>query len=239
MRHTKTIVIEFVGIPGSGKTTIARSLIGELKDLGISTPSLNEIRRSLSFSKNKRAFLSFIFSLFKHASAYAFYFNAFRYLITKTPRRKENFLRTFVTLKTFALLNNIKNEKILILEEGVVQKCLSIDLNSIGSGLPPLLESCSFALNHQFEHHLFFLEIDPYTSTERVSSRGNKDHCRFDRFCKTEQFKLITIYKKRVDNTYHILKKNTHCHLVNSSHLPIHISSEILSKILGRHVHQR
>ena len=113
------MIIEFVGIPGAGKSTLARRYIKEIiKKRNIVVKTNEDIRRNFSVVE----LISILFS----PSCWLLTVHTIRLSLqyphnTRKIRRCYNFVKLFVRLKRY-----LKSNQIIVLEEGVLQLITSI-----------------------------------------------------------------------------------------------------------------
>lgn len=157
-----SIIIEFNGLPGTGKTTISRCLNKYLSENGIITLtdfSKNRIRRNHYSTLLNLSCLHLKWILFR-------YWNT----INTTDNRTG---RDFVIMHFFRMYKDFLNTKgcVLIKDQGIIQALLSMaHLNRINSSKP-----LDEVVKYLFRSDVMFVRIDCKTdvniSYDRINSR--------------------------------------------------------------------
>lgn len=122
------LIIEFVGLPGCGKSTVSHIVAKELEKKGIKvfepSYSLDNISTPL-IRKIKKILMTFLWMLCKPKDAKKLFLFLYKY-------QSSNFVRDFVSIaykKFFVFLN--KNKTCIILfDEGISQDCISLCMDN-------------------------------------------------------------------------------------------------------------
>src|SRR5690625_2120876 len=194
LRENNGKVIEFIGLPGSGKTTTTHELLNILSEQNVSFFTRNDMA-NLSIRNNRTIyFLILLFSTFLN---YKLVFYISVYIWNSKLFTKEDFNRFKNIYVRYYLISQLKkkaikeNVQFIILEEGVIHLLWCLLLDSKGTSKETLVNVLK-QLN--INNHLFvYLNLTNEIAAERVKKRVNINNSRFD---KLEFKELITIYEK-------------------------------------------
>lgn len=187
--------IEFNGIPGSGKTTICKSLSSELTKQGVNIEALQDYSFYYSKHKVKRIIDSlFEIAFVKHITLYAF-IEIFRNCKFKNVKIQ------LVTLRNYLLLHRclrIKKDCILISDQCIIQNVLScffdIEISST-CNLSESLETISYSLPMTLSVNVI---AEPSVADERMNNRNTREG-RLDWLSSEDRIKILEIQKKNLD----------------------------------------
>lgn len=122
----RNLIIEFNGIPGSGKTTLTNDLIIDLKKNEDSIEILKKRLKKPS-KKNARQLIGFLLGI-KPSSIKAGYF-VFMDLFKNKKINKENLLRIYSLIIVFDFYQKqcrLDNEEIIVADDGIIQQIISL-----------------------------------------------------------------------------------------------------------------
>lgn len=120
------IFLEFNGIPGSGKTTLANRLIAEMRDEPYSVESYHQIIKKPT-RKNIKNLLLYLFKL--KPSSYKIGYYAWMHLITNKKLSHENWLRVISIVVLFDLYQkkSLDNHgEVILVDQGIMQQIISM-----------------------------------------------------------------------------------------------------------------
>ncbi|MGD2027622.1 MAG: AAA family ATPase [Anaerolineales bacterium] len=195
------LIIEFIGLPGAGKTTIAQHMLAELNKAGYQCFSLSTLENPESVEKNKGGVLSkvgtFSYFLFSCLKDFRMCRDAFLYAWHVRPRRFENFKRFVVLLVRMNDLRTLlkENYDLIVLDQGILQNIWSIaatgDPPKNGKYLRQLLNS----VLSQVPEFVVHIDVDVDLAVERIHQRPTM-RSRFDRLSPRQAGILLTEYKR-------------------------------------------
>ena len=123
MNNCKAEIIEFYGLPGSGKSTISKMLINKLAEYNILCIDFNRY-----VYKNKRNFKALISGLFELRLKDIKLFYCYAILIIRQSNFKLNTIKVLCVCSNHLLLKSLFNKNIynyIILDQGFYKKwCL-------------------------------------------------------------------------------------------------------------------
>jgi len=175
-RNDKPIIIEFNGLPGSGKTTVAKHLLGILRQKEIRAENIDNIKKKLK-KDNKYWYL-------KHTNLKDIIIIIHLiFLLIKTKPFQKKRIRYIKTMYLLYLIYNkkLKNVEydIIVVDQGIVQAVISfyyLDGLSNNSYKKVLLR----LLNNLYQQLLIInCSIDPVNTMNRIAERDNNER-RFD-----------------------------------------------------------
>lgn len=196
-------IIEFLGLPGSGKTTITKELIEELKLLGLHTHDYDKIRDLKVFSDFK---IRTVPKLFKFVIFFVRNLYTYQNLVKQSKNASviisQRHKRSLVYLKTLFILDQLDNDSIVILEEGLLQNIWSLYLNSSLVDLTGVLELVHSNLDKYDKYTFVFLETDISIAASRI--QGRKKTFRQTRFNRMKDDVLKNTLKANENLMYRI-----------------------------------
>lgn len=120
------IFLEFNGIPGSGKTTLANRLIAEMRDEPYTVESYHQIIEKPT-RKNLKNLLLYLFKI--KPSSYKVGYYAWMHLITNKKLSHENWLRVIAIVVLFDLYQkkSLDNHgEVILVDQGIMQQIISM-----------------------------------------------------------------------------------------------------------------
>ena len=214
-----THVIEFIGLPGSGKTTIANSVIKLLEKEGYNCQSYKQIFDINSLDNKGKVLISFL------VKNLGFIFYMFLYTILSTSispaKKKYGLIRLTHLFKLIILFEQntqmMHNNDLVVLDQGITQCIWSITSMEANANIRVgvLKKSMSFKKNI-FPDVLVYVDVDQVTVLDRLRNRKSKcvfDHLPFDVTCAIFRNQSISY-----TNILNALKqvKNTHVLTIQS-----------------------
>lgn len=243
--YDKIMLIEFAGLPGSGKTTIKKLLIEIYDRLGYSCFSEEDLIKYRTNQYRLNRFCFFLQETFQFCAYYLsrplILFSLICYASQVKPFNKIRFKRIIVLLKMiykihFSYSIAEKNQsKLVIFDQGIVQAIWSL----IVDGHPPndkYLKLLLKTLKDSFSV-VVFLQIDSISSLARIQNRSCDDG-RFDRMNASEVRQLLEGHKEyieRIIENISGLNGKENIIYVNGNDDPA-INAIIINRFLGIHV---
>lgn len=126
----RNLIIEFNGIPGSGKTTLSNDLIADLKDSENSIESLKKLLKKPS-KRNIRQLISFLIKI-KPSSLKAGYY-VLMDLFRNKKIDKDNLLRIYALIIVFDFYQKKGSKdlkEIIVADDGIIQQVISLYFGS-------------------------------------------------------------------------------------------------------------
>lgn len=180
------VVVEFMGPPGAGKTTVAHGVIEELERQGLRCFGHSKASEPESIEKKSGGMLSKTMTLGRFAGVCVRHrrlaLAALRFARGVEARGLAGFRRLFVLLSRFGHLKRAMSEgyDVLVLDQGPLQNIWSIgttgDLRPGDRDLVPLVRHVVEDLAPIF----VLVELDPDLAVERIANRRTM-RSRFDR----------------------------------------------------------
>ena len=199
------IVIEFCGTPGVGKSTLCERIVLELNTIGLKTDYRQEWL--------KRIQSSVLMKLYRETyCVLSNYFRKYPKMIRKTATSDEKNLNIWLKriIEDDLFIISSKGNKIIILDDGVVQSITSIshekEINN---------ELVSAAVCAQKEiikkpYLIFNCSLDIPTNIDRIRKRN-----RHDRFFKYSNDELPVQLQQKRSNIEKVLRANESCKIVD------------------------
>lgn len=186
------IVLEFIGLPGAGKTTVFHQVVAQLKQQGVSVAAGDEILRSWK----KQPIWQRLGKLIPQTQ------NQWQILrqslLLATQVKPTNWLSFSKAIKTYANLKRIdaiaqaNNEQLILLDQGLLQEIWSIGL----TGTTPAIEDIKEELALIFSQRpiaIVDFQINIETAIQRIQNRPT-DQSRFDLMSQEAAQQLLSQY---------------------------------------------
>lgn len=184
------MIIELIGMPGAGKSTIVNSLMENAKELNIK--KYQDVVREQKLNKTRRIF--FIGFVLFHSLK-------FLPLFIEALKNSQNKSYTFIRLqKLLIMLYNIKmykGESIIIMDQGVMQLLVSIfGVNSQKKAIPynkylALIWKVMGIDNFK----LIYIKTQIIIAFERITNR-NKPNCEFNKMNPKDRITALIAYSE-------------------------------------------
>ncbi|HEY9675245.1 MAG TPA: hypothetical protein V6D11_27635 [Waterburya sp.] len=186
---SQPIVVEFVGMMGSGKSTITRLVLDELNRRGYQCPSQKKIVSWMAKSgfNNLPVSLGILqklcyYSKFSYLiSALQFplvAFKAYHFALSVSPQNRNSWQASRSSMNWMGIFNKyIRNSPYdaVVLEEGAIQYTLQIPLFGEQYSDNAQKQLISSLLTNQ-NHLVVFLKIDAETAMKRIQGRAAASH---------------------------------------------------------------
>lgn len=189
------LVVEFVGLPGSGKTTVSHLVTAKLEAKGIKIVSREEILKQWH-QKNVLQKLLQLFS--SNSNQWSILINSLTFAAQVQPINLQSFLQTgkvFFSVKRNDAVVRAGNCQIILLEQGLLQDAWSV---VITGSLPQLsyLQREMTSLFYKRSIAIVNLKIDLDTAVSRIKNRPSKKKkdSYFDLMDSEQAHSLLTKY---------------------------------------------
>ena len=189
------LVVEFVGLPGSGKTTVSHLVAARLEAKGIKIVSRQEILQQWH-QKNVLQKLLQLFS--SNSNQWTILVNSLTFAAQVKPLNLFSFVqagKVFVNVKRNDAVVRAENYQLILLEQGLLQEAWSI---VITGSLPQLsyLKREMLSLFYKRSIIIVNLKIDLDTTVSRIQNRARKKKkdSYFDLMGSEQAHSLLTKY---------------------------------------------
>lgn len=195
---SETIIVEFVGPPGAGKTTNCHSYTKMLKKKGLCVLTLQDIKdylRNLYFPVKVLLLLKTALQLFPTLFSYARTLLAHR-IFSISPIIR--FLRISVFHAAMKQILRSREVDIVLLEQWMIQELWSATIFK-----PTSYQELEKKLQKYYLHtdQVVYFDIDLETASERISTRSS-NLSRFDRMDANSRMKSLQQYTTYLYNLY-------------------------------------
>lgn len=178
-RQKDISIIEFIGLPGAGKSSLASEVIRELKESGYQCYNHEQVFKNSSISNKWLHALCYYLKNIQLATL------LFLYTLRSSPfnwrnlkyncSRLQHLLKMIVMLEK--TLQKTKNSSVMVFDQGIVQCVWSITSLS-GTANEKILKKCAALKKHIFPGIIVYVQIDPDTAAQRITARQSS--CLFD-----------------------------------------------------------
>lgn len=198
--------VEFIGLPGAGKSSLANDTIKHITARGIDCYDYNSVFKKSGIA-NK-----WLIAFFYYIKNFNFFFLLLRYTLRSSPAKvnilRYNFGRLTELLKHIVVLEaykkRLESPVLFIFDQGIIQ-CLWSITSMGGTVNQGLLKRALTAKKNILPDLIFYVDIDPLIASNRISGRDSK--CIFDYLDPTESREL---FSKQKDNYQLILNVINH-----------------------------
>ena len=189
------LVVEFVGLPGSGKTTLSNLVASQLEAKGIKIVSREEILKQW----HQKKALSKLFKLFTfNSNQWNVLRNSLTFAAQVKPINLQSFLqagKVFVNVKRNDDVVRAGNCQIILLEQGLLQEVWSVVI----TGSLPQLSYPMRTMTALFDNRLIAIvncKLDLNTAVSRIKNRPRKKKkdSYFDLMDSKQVYDLLTKY---------------------------------------------
>lgn len=198
-------IIEFYGLPGSGKSTVCERVIKELRSGGNQVGDIDEY---LKYCKGIKWVMRGLVS----RNGFTFFSTALRTL----RRKKMLFCRDVIVrilrvLQFYAYYDMCVKQKkytYMLMDQAIIQGYISTfyDYTDMTAGD----YRCVVKGISSYNFMSFYMDISPETASERIDMRGEEDHGRCDKIKDiTSRIRILEVQAKNFD-CGHSVFSNTH-----------------------------
>ncbi|MFW6017078.1 MAG: AAA family ATPase [bacterium] len=166
-----TIIIDFFGLPGSGKTTIAHMLAKKLDNSGYDVQENIYIINNL-FSSRKRMVLKFLCMIKYSIKNLFFLYEIFSIIGNDTFKNYREALKQWINI-CFILtnINKKNNSNFIIADQGIVQAAISLTVNTDKNKLRKIISKLCERIVIPIT--FVYIDIDIETDLQRLEGRIN------------------------------------------------------------------
>lgn len=199
--NKQPIVIEFIGLPGAGKTTTAQIAIDKLSRVGFRCFGLSTLDKPETLEKKKGGLYSklkmlnlFVYSCIFHSRIAA---DALIFVLNVRPIRATN-IRRFVQL--IARLPQLGNQMkdgydFIVLDQGLIQAIWSIVITGEHPAANRYLERVLTSILEEFPLFVIMIDVETELAIDRIISRPTM-RSRFDRMSALEAETVLSKHKE-------------------------------------------
>lgn len=197
----RPLVIEFIGLPGAGKTTIAQNTIENLSADGYSCYGLSTLDNPESLEKEKGGLFSKLRMLYYFSIScvlfWRFAINALLFLMQLRPFSLVNlrrFLILLVRLKSVRALMD-GNYDFIILDQGLIQYIWSMAVTGEQQINSKYLELVMKSILDEIPLFVIMVDIETELAINRIVSRPTM-RSRFDRISPSEAKVILSKHRE-------------------------------------------
>ena len=165
-----TVIIEMAGIPGAGKTSLHIGLLNEMSNVGLIASECNpglRVQRGGPVAKATR-WIPHITTMVRYRGALAIALRAIQAGSRPFPERLQALRLLTVTLDRYRSIRRSRAPGIVLLDEGVVQRCFLIFVEADGVYADSLEE---FLTQCPSPDGVLFLDVEPEEALRRTQDR--------------------------------------------------------------------
>lgn len=160
------LVIEFIGLPGAGKSTVSGKVIRKLQSSGLALPELHNVKELRRSGNSPLALAKIIFAALRTT----LFYQVLREIWFKALKDRSKFWRFFVLLKSNLTLQTLRQQQwdVVVLEEGRAQNIASM---SVKGSVPDCSRLVDVVYSDASDHLFVLLDIDLAIAIERIRNR--------------------------------------------------------------------
>ncbi|MGF1539586.1 MAG: AAA family ATPase [Pleurocapsa sp.] len=232
------LLVEFVGLPGSGKTTVSYKVASILKAQGIEVVSRDEILSQW----HQKTRLQKLFQLFPaNLNHWHILLNSLSFAAGVKPINRQSFLqggKIFVNVKRNDAVIHARNCQIILLEQGLLQEAWSVvitgslpQLNYLKNKITPIFYKRSIVIVN--------FQLDLNTAVSRIQNRPRKKKkdSYFDLMNSNKAYFLLTQYFPYLKEIVSCARTAEVPVLEIDSSLPIEVNSEKIANWIVSQIH--
>ncbi len=197
------LIVEFVGLPGAGKSTVAAQVFEQLQLEGRTVISRSQILAQW----HNTHLVKRLFQLVPHrVNHWRVLLNSLFFALRVQPISRWSILqalKTFVNVKrNDAVARAHSNDQIILLDQGAIQELWSVGItgrppqsSAIQHGIEPILRDRRLAI--------VYFNADVNTALERIMHRPRKGICQFDMMKPDEAYASLSRYFPCLEKAVH------------------------------------
>lgn len=198
------ITVEFAGLPGAGKTTIAKGVVAALTAKGYSCFSSKSLyhrevvkqKRFRPLFRKLEVLYHLIFCLVKYHLVTQ---NALRYAFEVTPLNLAGYRRILMLVTRLELMSQVSSadHDFLVFDEGVVQNIWSMAVTGNPPPNEPLIRLLDAVLD-EMTLAIILVDTDIDTAVRRIRDRATS-HSRFDRMPPDQATEMLSVHGRQFE----------------------------------------
>ena len=194
------LIIEFIGLPGAGKTTIAQRAIENLSEAGYQCFGLSTLNNPESLEKKKGGIFAKLKTLYRFVYVCVvhrkFAYNAFLFSMHVKPVSLVNLRRFLILLARLIFLRTLlrNNYDFIILDQGLIQYIWSIAITGKQSLNKDYLNRVLKSILDELSLFVVMVDIETELAVKRIVNRPTM-RSRFDRMSSTKIETILSTHK--------------------------------------------
>jgi len=195
------LIIEFIGLPGAGKTTIAHLAIENLSKAGYKCFGLSTLENPENLEKKKGGIFSKLKTLYRFVYVCVlhrrFAFNAFLFSMHVKPFSFVNLRRFLILLARLKFLRTLMKDHydFIILDQGLIQYIWSIAITAKQSLNKGFLNQVLKSILDELSLFVIMVDIETELAVKRIVNRPTM-RSRFDRMPSTMAESMLSTHKE-------------------------------------------
>lgn len=229
---TAPLVIEFIGLPGAGKTTIAQKAIEYLTSSGYRCFGLSTLDNPEGIEKKKGGFFSKLRTLYNFAFSCVMYrrlaINVFLFAINVKPLRLVNLQRSLLLLVRLKVMKTLMdgNYDLIIIDQGLIQYVWSIAVTGEHPSNIKYLERVLKSILEEISLFVIMVDVETELAVKRIVSRPTM-RSRFDRMPASKAEAMLSKHKQifsQIIDTAHTFRDTGYLNIDGSQPIPKNVS---------------
>ena len=200
-RKPKPLIVELVGLPGAGKTTISQQVALKLRERGLQIVSRDEI---LNQWKQKNLLQKALQLLPDNLNHWHILINSLAFAFEVKPINLQSFskaVKIFTNVSRNDAVARSQECEIILLDQGLLQETWSVSI----TGSPPQTKYLKRELTPLFDNRstiILYCQIDIDTALHRVQNRQTMTS-RFDLMDSKKAYSILEKYSFYLDKIIH------------------------------------
>ncbi|HEY9622358.1 MAG TPA: AAA family ATPase [Crinalium sp.] len=177
-KPSQPLVIEFVGLPGAGKTTVFHQVVAQLREEGISVAARDEILKQWKSTGRVKKLLQLLPQTWNHVQTLV---QSLVLASQVKPLNRQSFakaVKVYTNVKRIDAIAQSRSHQLIVLDQGLLQEIWSVGI----TGKPPETKQIQRELSTLFQTRsvaIVDFNIDVETALQRIQQRPTEGS-RFD-----------------------------------------------------------